>query len=80
MKYRIDEGPVGIGPGFVLALTTEQVVHRVHRLRPRQDGAYDVLEPLQFKAGEVIDVLSGDLGKAMLAKVTALQGKARAKD
>jgi hypothetical protein len=79
MKYRIEEGPIRLGPGFVLALTPEQLVHRSDRLNRRDDGSYAVVEPVEFKTGEVVEVLEGEIGKAVLDKLRGIGGQSRLK-
>lgn len=74
MKYRIDEGPFSFGPGFVLGLTDAQAEPRRHRLEPREDGVYGVIEPVEFKAGEEVEVIAGDVGRAALDRMTELGG------
>lgn len=44
-----------IGEG-VLQLTDSQARDRTGKIRKREDGAYDVLHPIEFKAGEVLGV------------------------
>lgn len=54
--------------GFILKLTVEQAAARAHRLRPVETG-HAVMEPVEFKRGEIVGVLTGDIGKGFLADV-----------
>lgn len=72
MKYRIDVGPFGFGPGMVLALTPSQAEARRGRVAERLGGAYDVVELVEFKRGEVVDIVAGDFGKAGLDRMTPI--------
>lgn len=54
--------------GFILKLTAEQAAARAHRLRPVDTG-HAVMEPVEFKRGEIVGVLAGDIGKGFLAEV-----------
>lgn len=72
MKYRIDIGPFGFGPGMVLGLTPSQAAARQGRIAPRLGGAYDVVELVEFKAGEIVDVVAGDFGKAGIDRMTPI--------
>lgn len=40
--------------GVRLRLGEAQVIHRAARLRSVGKGLYDVLDPVQFKAGEIV--------------------------
>jgi len=64
MRYRVIEAAVQFGPGIVLGLTAEQAAARRHRLMPAADG-FTVAEPVEFKVGEVVEVLAGDVGKGL---------------
>jgi hypothetical protein len=63
MKYRVTQAPFGVPIGFVMRLTESQAEPRAARLRRRDDGAYEVTEPIEFKAGERIEIVEGDLGR-----------------
>jgi hypothetical protein len=65
MKYRIDVGPFAFGPGFVLRLTEEQAASRMHRLVHRTGSDFEVVDkPVEFKTGEIVEVVAGDIGRA----------------
>lgn len=74
MRYRIDAGPFSFGPGFVLGLSEAQSNPRLHRLEARGDDVFAVIEPIEFKAGEEVEVLAGDLGRAGQDKMIELGG------
>ncbi len=72
MKLYEVVGPVARFPvGFVLGLRPEQAKARAHRLRKTDDG-YEVVEPVEFKRGEVVHVIAGDVGKGRL--IRAVEG------
>lgn len=71
MRYRVESGVLRLGPGFVLGLTPEQAMPRRHNLRIEGEHAV-VVVPVEFKAGETIDIVAGDLGAAALDRLVAL--------
>lgn len=75
MRYRVDVGPLRVGPGVILGLTDEQVSGRAHVLN-RIDLGFVPTAPVEFKAGEVVEIVSGDVGKVMLAGLIPLDDTA----
>ena len=73
MRYSL-LSPLTFGPGAVLGLSESQVLRRAHArvLEPTGDGFYRAVSPVQFKAGEVID-LHGDLPKCFESQVTLVE-------
>ena len=62
MRQYLVSAPLSLYAGAVLALSAEQAARRVPALWPLDDGLYEVRQPVQFKAGEVIG-FGGDLPK-----------------
>lgn len=77
MRYRVEVGPLRVGPGVILGLTDHQARGRAHNL-DRIDLGFVPIAPVEFKAGEVVEIVSGDVGKAMLARLVALDADAPA--
>lgn len=70
MKYRVEGRAYGFGPGALLRLTQAQALPRLHNLEPVPpaegetfDGLCRVMRPIEFKAGEVVELVEGDIGK-----------------
>lgn len=78
MKYRVEQGPFRFGPGFVLGLAPEQARPRLHRLEAREDG-FVVVAPVEFKTGEVIELVAGDLGRAWVGRLEPVEPEPAAK-
>ena len=51
-------------PGGIVTLTTAQASTRSHNLKPLDDGRYEIVNPVQFKAGEEFGY-DGELPKAL---------------
>lgn len=78
-KYQVTEA-VSIHDGL-LELTEAQAKPRMHNLKHIEDSVYMVMQPVMFKAGEVIGY-DGELPKAMLMQLENLDApkpKAKAK-
>lgn len=75
-KYKI-LAPLTFGDGEI-SLTEAQAARRKHALTPLAKGRYKIVQPVQFKAGELIDY-DGVLPKHMAAQVQAVSG-VKAKD
>jgi len=69
MRYRVLQ-PISLPKGTLLGLTEAQAAARQFALRPTVDGLWQVLQAVQFKAGETVDV-AGDMPKAERWKVEA---------
>ena len=81
-KYQVTEA-VSIYTGL-LELTEAQAKPRMHNLNHVQNNVYMVMQPVMFKAGEVIGY-DGELPKAMLMQMENLdapkpKAKAKVKD
>jgi hypothetical protein len=67
--YRVDVGPAQIGSGEIIGLTSEQADPRLHNLEALEAGPdidpsegripYRVINPMQFKVGELIEIAQG---------------------
>lgn len=67
--------PTGITlPSGILGLQPEQAQSRSFALGSLGDGLYQILKPVQFKAGEVI-AYDGPLTKAMATQLKSKKGK-----
>lgn len=71
MLYKIFNQAFGFGVGTVLRLTPQQAADRMHNLEPVEPaegakfaGEFRVTRPVEFKAGETIELLAGEVGKA----------------
>jgi hypothetical protein len=53
IQYTVTK-PLEIGKGQIIELSQEQVVPRLHNLKPHKKGKYEVKAAISFKAGEVI--------------------------
>lgn len=69
-KYEVIGRVARFAAGFILALTDEQAGTRARRLR-RVEAGFEVLEAVEFKRGEVVGVLAGEIGKGILAEIRA---------
>lgn len=81
-KYQVTEA-VSIHDGL-LELTEAQAKPRMHNLKHIEDSVYMVMQPVMFKAGEVIGY-DGELPKAMLMQLENLdapkpKAKSKSKD
>lgn len=74
MKYTVI-APITLGPGLLLGLSDAQAAPRSGSLRSLGKGKYEVVAPVQFKAGEVIHA-DTDLPKAL---AQAVEGRKREK-
>lgn len=62
-KYTVTAASARLHQG-VLELTKEQAASRLHNLKPKGKGLYEIVNPVEFKRGEVIGY-DGDLPKAL---------------
>lgn len=76
VKYRV-LNPVTFDAGATLGLTEAQAKARRSGLRAGSKGLHQVIEPVQFKAGEEI-VVAGDVPKGLIASLLALSTGGRA--
>lgn len=78
-KYKVEKSYVSLGKGFVIGLTDKQYKARAHNLEKHKEG-YEVINPIQFKTGEIFTVLKGEIGKAVLAKLSSDKKKEEIKE
>ena len=71
MRYLVN-APASIAAG-VLVLDAGQAAARRHALHELGEGRYQVMQPVQFKAGELIGY-DGDLPKSLAALVASEPG------
>jgi hypothetical protein len=62
---------ITVPPGTVMDLSAEQASDRQAHVRALEGGAFEALDRLTFKAGEVLGV-EGDLGVATMRKLEPL--------
>ncbi len=67
--YKVIGHSAILGVGLVLKLTQAQSSTRTQKLKCKSKDIYIVLEPVQFKQGEIISVVSGNVSKAVLANL-----------
>lgn len=70
-RYEVTGVKVKFGPGFVLELDKEQADSRAHLLEKIKSGHYRVLTQVEFKRGEAIGIVSGDVPKAWMGFLKA---------
>lgn len=70
-KYKVIGPKVIIGAGFVLGLSEEQIKTRKH-LVARHGKYYKALVTIEFKKGEVIDIITKNLSKGLLCNLEVL--------
>lgn len=75
MRYVITGRAAVINDG-VLELTKEQASPRLHHLKPIGEGRFEVLHPVEFKAGEEIG-FDGELPKSMGRVMTPAKSRAK---
>lgn len=54
-QYEVTQGPLTLPPGIVVRLNEQQASVREHALKKCKNGAFEVLLPIQFKVGEVLE-------------------------
>jgi hypothetical protein len=69
--YKVIGNVAILGVGLVLKLTQAQATTRSNLLKKKKDDIYIVLEPVQFKQGEIVTVVSGNVSKAVMANLEA---------
>lgn len=75
--YRVIGRSIDVRAGLV-ALTPAQAKTRMHNLKARADGVYEVLKPIQFKHGEAFGY-DGEFPKAMVDVLADPEAEAKAK-
>jgi len=67
--YKIIGHSAILGVGLTLKLTKAQAATRTQLLKQKKKDIYIVLEPVQFKQGEIITVVDGNVSKSVLANL-----------
>lgn len=75
-RYAVTGVKVKFGPGFVLELDKEQADSRSHLLEKIKSGHYRVLTQVEFKRGEELGIVSGDIPKAWAGFLAPAHGQA----
>lgn len=70
MKQYTTTGVVDVYAGLV-GLSDGQARDRAHNLKPVKKGVFEVVVPIQFKAGETIGLAKPD--KAILTRLSAVK-------
>lgn len=63
-RYTVTGVRIKFGPGFVLDLDKDQASARSHLLEKLKSGHYRVLTQAEFKRGEMLGIVSGEIPKA----------------
>ena len=79
-KYKVTGHIAILGVGIVLKLSDSQASIRQSSLKQKSKDTYTVLEPVQFKQGEEIVIISGNVSKSLLSNLTDLSEDKKSKD
>lgn len=79
-NYKVTGHIAIIGVGIVLKLSNSQAETRASSLKQKKKDIYIVLEPVQFKQGEEIIIISGNVSKSVLKNLTDLSEPAKKPD
>ena len=79
-KYKVTGHIAILGVGIVLKLSNSQASIRQSSLKQKSKDTYTVLEPVQFKQGEEIVIISGNVSKSLLSNLTDLSEDKKSKD
>ena len=79
-KYKVTGHIAVLGVGIVLKLSNSQASIRQSSLKQKSKYTYTVLEPVQFKQGEEIVIVSGNVSKSLLNNLTDLSEDKKSKD
>ncbi len=79
-RYTVTGVKVKFGPGFVLELDKDQADPRSHLLEKIKSGHYRVLNQVEFKRGEELGIVSGDIPKAWTGFLAPVNGQAENPD
>lgn len=71
-KYLVTGPRVVFGTGFVLGLSEKQIQSRKHLLEKNRQG-YKVISTVEFKKGEVIDIITKSLTKLTLSMLELVE-------
>lgn len=72
MQYKVIGNFVLLGIDLVVKLSKEQAKTRGNSLKLQKNDIYTILEPIQFKNGEVVTILSENISKAILKNLESL--------
>ena len=79
-NYKVTGHIAILGVGIVLKLSNSQASIRQSSLKQKSKDTYTVLEPVQFKQGEEIIIVSGNVSKSLLNNLTDLSEDKKSKD
>jgi hypothetical protein len=79
-NYKVTGHIAILGVGIVLKLSSSQASIRQPSLKQKSKDTYTVLEPVQFKQGEEIVIISGNVSKSLLSNLTDLSEDKKSKD
>ena len=79
-NYKVTGHIAILGVGIVLKLSNSQASIRQSSLKQKSKDIYTVLEPVQFKQGEEIIIVSGNVSKSLLNNLTDLSEDKKSKD
>ena len=79
-NYKVTGHIAILGVGIVLKLSSSQASIRQYSLKQKSKDTYTVLEPVQFKQGEEIVIISGNVSKSLLSNLTDLSEDKKSKD
>ena len=68
--YRVDTKSYRFFHGLV-QLTEKQAKVRMHQLIPRGEGIFEIVQPIEFKAGEELG-FDGEVNAALLQNITPI--------
>ena len=68
--YRVDTKSYRFFHGLV-QLTEKQARPRAHQLKPRGEGIFEIIQPIEFKAGEELGY-DGEVNAALLQNITPI--------
>jgi hypothetical protein len=79
-NYKVTGHIAILGVGMVVKLINSQASIRQSSLKQKSKDTYTVLEPVQFKQGEEIIIVSGNVSKSLLNNLTDLSEDKKSKD
>lgn len=79
-NYKVTGHIAVLGAGMILKLSSSQAGIRQSSLKQKSKDIYTVLEPVQFKQGEEIVIVSGNVSKSLLSNLTDLSEDKKSKD
>ena len=79
-NYKVTGHIAILGVGIVLKLSSSQAGIRQSSLKQKSKDTFIVLEPVQFKQGEEIIIISGNVSKSLLSNLTDLSEDKKSKD